>query len=187
MKNTPLKFPLIVLCMLMASVFVIQSCGDDDVEGCTDINAENYDPEATIDNNTCIYARDKFIGEYVAVFTCPGTLAFISNDSLPVIIEPAIDPDDTDGIILSLFVNGGAIPLRGTVEGNTLVMMDELMDVVIPDVPLVGTITGDVMGTGTATLSTDETVLTGNVMVSVSAAGLPFTISDDCTIVGTKQ
>ena len=35
-------------------------CNDTDVDGCTDSNAENYDPDATVDDGTCEYQPSYF-------------------------------------------------------------------------------------------------------------------------------
>lgn len=34
--------------------------------GCTDSYSDNYDPEAKLDDDTCVPTRDKFVGEYDA-------------------------------------------------------------------------------------------------------------------------
>lgn len=155
--------------------------------GCTDPDAENFDSDATNDDGSCVYARDKFIGTYFSMFECPGLLASLSNDSLTVIIEPGLDPDEKNSIIVSIEIMGFPIPFRGTVSGDTLTIMDELKDATIPDLPLIGTITADVLGEGTATLSSDLNTLTGNVNLTISAAILPADIGGDCQLVGTRQ
>lgn len=34
--------------------------------GCTDVNSDNYDPEATQDDDTCVPTREKFLGDFEA-------------------------------------------------------------------------------------------------------------------------
>ncbi len=211
MKNNNLIFTFFSLLMLVGLILTFQSCGDDEIEGCTDITADNYDATATLDSGncvysgctdpdaenynsqatnddgSCVYARDKFIGMYLSVFTCPGFLAALSNDSLLIVIEPGLDENDKSSIILSLEVMGILISFRGSVDGETLTIMDELKDAVLPDLPTIGTITADVVGTGSATLSSDLSTIDGTVNLVVTAAGLPVPITGECTLVGMRQ
>jgi len=39
-------------------------------EGCTDPYAENFDPSAEVENNTCVSPRDKFLGIYTVQYQC---------------------------------------------------------------------------------------------------------------------
>lgn len=58
----------------------------DDISGCTDRTADNYNPDAVRDDNSCINARDKFLGVYK-------TLHIFFPDSLPVV--GSTNPDST--------------------------------------------------------------------------------------------
>ena len=185
MKNRMNLFSIFLMTVLAFGMISIQSCGDDDIEGCTDPESTNYNAEATIDDGSCAYERDVFIGEYLADFSCPGTLAFVNNDSLIIKIDPSLDQTNKSEVILNIPISGVDVALRGSVANGTLTINDELKDVVIPNVPIVGTVMGDVVGEGTATMSNDNNTLTGNVMVTVKTA---FTdIVDNCTIVGQRQ
>jgi|GEM_PF-2167607 len=55
MKNTLIA--LSVLCLLLAS-----SC--DEIEGCTDPSSLNYDQDATLDDGSCLYVADAYVGTY---------------------------------------------------------------------------------------------------------------------------
>ena len=39
-------------------------------EGCTDFGAENYDPDAVMNDGSCIQVYDKFVGEYIVDSDC---------------------------------------------------------------------------------------------------------------------
>ena len=39
-------------------------------EGCTEFTAENYDPEAVINDGSCIEVRDKFLGNFAVIPEC---------------------------------------------------------------------------------------------------------------------
>ena len=55
-------FPLPLLLMLL---IILSSCGANDKVGCMDPLAKNYDPDATINGNNCIYPADEFLGQWV--------------------------------------------------------------------------------------------------------------------------
>ncbi|HAP70495.1 MAG TPA: hypothetical protein DCR04_12365 [Flavobacteriales bacterium] len=78
MKGTPTSsmnksFYRLLLCVMISGVTV----GCQKERGCTDAYADNYDPEAKQDDDTCIHKRLKFIGD----FDCNGTLE-IGQDTL---------------------------------------------------------------------------------------------------------
>jgi hypothetical protein len=50
--------------LLCGSVFIQYGCGE--IRGCTDSYSDNYDAEATEDDDTCVPTRFKFVGEYDA-------------------------------------------------------------------------------------------------------------------------
>ena len=158
------------------------SCGDDDVMGCTDPDAENYNAEATTDDGTCTYARDKFVGSYLGTFQCPGLLAIISSDSLVFTIAESLDPANKDEVIVTLTNVGGlTFDLTGTVSGNNLDINAELLGV-----PIQG-VTGDVTGTGTGSLNADGTELTADITLTVGIPLLGINDTQTCTLVGTRQ
>ncbi|MFT4981061.1 MAG: hypothetical protein ACI9UR_000908 [Bacteroidia bacterium] len=57
-----MRFTLLFLTIILAS-----SCKN---EGCTDFEAENYDPEAVINDGSCILTRDKFLGNFQVSSDC---------------------------------------------------------------------------------------------------------------------
>ena len=102
--------------------------------------SENYNEQANVDDGSCVYARDKFIGSYNATETCTSgqynwamTIETIADDVTKVLtknfggfdfaIEALIDGNkitfDFDGII-----SGTAISIKGSGElradGKTL-------------------------------------------------------------------
>jgi len=62
-KIKRLKMALVILGGMS---MIFSSCSEDDlaIQGCTDITATNYIVSATVDDGTCSYLSDLFIGEY---------------------------------------------------------------------------------------------------------------------------
>ncbi|MCB0755440.1 MAG: hypothetical protein H6602_13140 [Flavobacteriales bacterium] len=49
-------------------VTALYSCKDN--EGCTQFGSENYDPDAIVDDGSCVHIRDKFIGTFNVTSDC---------------------------------------------------------------------------------------------------------------------
>lgn len=84
----------------LVSVLFLQSC--DKQRGCNDFGAENYDPDALIDDGSCIESRDKFIGAYSVYSNCfsNGFLRNISETSDRFVVEVS-GINDTLGSVLA--------------------------------------------------------------------------------------
>ena len=101
-----------LLCVLMVGTAV--SCQKE--RGCTDAYADNYDPEAKEDDDTCIHKRFKFIGDY----DCNGTME-IGPDTLVPIADFLVNFTDSttenqnDLIITIHNFDRTQYPLRATV------------------------------------------------------------------------
>lgn len=177
------KLSFYSLLLLFVSAFMISSCGDDDVEGCTDPEAENYNAEATVSDGSCVYARDKFIGNYTGSFTCPGILGgIISQDMLEFTISEGLDANARDEVIVSLMNVGGlTIDLTANASGDMLTIDAEILGV-----PVQG-FTGDVTGMGTATLDASGEMITAEIDMNVSVPVIQLDAAETCILVGTKQ
>lgn len=68
------------------------SCAEDEVPGCTDPEAVNYNPEASVDDNSCIYDPNCSI----SIAVIPDTIEFGS-----LIIIPSFDPLEASEILWS--------------------------------------------------------------------------------------
>ncbi|MDA8693033.1 hypothetical protein N9L92_03150 [Saprospiraceae bacterium] len=178
---------LLKISILAAFIFTFQSCGDDDVVGCMDPAAENFDADANVSGD-CTFARDKFLGSYLGVFTCPGDLSLLSNDSIQFSIIEGLDPDIKSDIILELIVDGFPLAIAGKVEGDVLTLMQELTGVPIPT-PL-GEFPGDVTAVGMAMVSNGNQTLTATLDLDViiqSPIGGSLDVADMCGITGDRQ
>lgn len=84
--------------------------------GCTDQGAENYNANATIDDGSCIYARDKFIGAYNVNENCTS-----GNFTYSLTITPSTTT--TDAMVISNF-GGYGVNVRATVSGANISFND---------------------------------------------------------------
>lgn len=53
---------------ILISVLLFVGCSKH--EGCTEFGAENYDPDAIVNDGNCVKVYDKFIGEYMVDSNC---------------------------------------------------------------------------------------------------------------------
>ncbi len=100
---------LIVLIFFCSVLFISSGCKKDPVRGCTDHQAENYDPKAEESDDSCIYARDKFLGVYQVTQTC---------DTYDVTYSITIEEssNNVDVAVISGF--NGFYPLPITIDGS---------------------------------------------------------------------
>jgi len=178
-----------ILCIALFSVAAIfSSCGDDDeVMGCTDAEAENFDALAVVDDNTCIYARDKFLGDYLSSLNCPNdaVLMAISTDSLTFAISEGLDQADNSAVNVTF--------TSGVVSGLSFAAAISGMNLTIPETTLTGLpfdvggvmLVLDITASGSFTISDDDLVGTIELLAAqASGATLGF---DTCDVIGVKQ
>lgn len=161
---------------VIAAALLLSSCGDssEDVAGCTDSRAENYNPNATSNNNSCVYPNEKFFAKYIGDFACGAPLSSIQEMGIEFELAPPANADDVDKVTLSTTVTGIPISLEGTVDGNTV----EFLEKKVENVSFMG-LSVDVVFSGTATLSGDD--ISADLSISASL------LSGNCTFTGKKQ
>jgi hypothetical protein len=102
-----------LLIVIIAFSTAVQSCNKK--EGCTDPTADNYDPSAELENATCINAREKFAGVFLANDNC----AFVQKNYVCEVIKA--NDNLTDIFILNIH-NLNTSPVRARVNGSTFVI-----------------------------------------------------------------
>lgn len=131
--------------------------GVQEIEGCTDPNADNYDPDATVDDGSCIYGSANFgigsvTGDNIQILmdnsTAVAGFQFTLTDSPDVLTvtgasggsaeDNGFEVSTSDlGIVIGFSLTGGSIPSGSGVltnlsyslsgSGNTLICIDELI------------------------------------------------------------
>lgn len=94
------KGNVLVLVFSVLAALMITSCVEK--RGCTSSYADNYDPEATQDDDTCVPTRDKFVGQFEANGTIeigPDTLVPY-DDVFVNIVDSTVASQD--GMVLSV-------------------------------------------------------------------------------------
>lgn len=194
-----------IFCLFLT--IAICSCGEDDVPGCTNIAADNYNSLATTDDGSCIitgctnelaenynpaatntdigaciFPRDKFLGEYVGSLNCLIIDQFNSMTT-NVLLEPV--SDDLTKITITLTSEDFTLPLDATVDGDEMTMM-------ATEFPLTVAVLGndtDVLIDidGTATLNDSGQELSGSLTAKVVVAETgQELINDNCTLMATR-
>ena len=174
-------YSLFIPILALSLVFTV-GCGDDEVDGCTDSQATNYNPDAT--NNTgCVYARDKFIGNYVGSNICANLTVFSSADLTFDIA--AVDLENVENVVITLNL-AFPISLGGAVNGNSLTInADNLGPFPIPEF---GGLPLFICAEGTATFNESTQTLSGPFTVTGKDPTTgAIAATDGCTITGVKQ
>ena len=143
---------------LLILVFTISSCQK---QGCTNANAENYDADATEDDGTCTFARDKFIGSYDVSRSC----VYESDSSFT--LQVSVGPNDDEIVLKNLF--GWNESLRAQVSGADISFKDENAGITYE---------------GTGYLAGNELIVTYDVCETFY---YPCSDPDECTSTCTKQ
>ncbi len=102
------------------------SCVPDPVVGCTDADADNYNPEAEESDNSCVYARDKFLNEYNGINECPAPLPGESA----FVLEITEGLDGSNAVQIEFKDLDLPVPiLNGTAQGDSIIVEPDVYQV----------------------------------------------------------
>ena len=112
---------------LVIGLTLFSSCGKDEpgtttITGCTDETAENYNPDATESDNNCVYARDKFIGNYLGSMTFEFLGGLLDQDSLAFAITPGIS--NANEVLVGVTIQSIPVFLNGQTVGDSIFVDD---------------------------------------------------------------
>lgn len=101
--------------LISAACLTLGFSGCNKKGGCTDPNAENFDPSAEMEDGTCIAQRDKFIGFYDVSYQCN---RWIPEQTIPRIVKSTITLDQIWIQNFDEFQNS----IVATVSRNTIII-----------------------------------------------------------------
>ena len=168
-------FSYLPIVIATALITTFASC-DDKTQGCTDPEAENYNSEATSNDGTCIYARDKFVGEYSGNLNCLGVLSVSLNGETTFNIDESSSGVDKVDITI---MTEPILRLEGTINGDVMTIRDT-----IPDITADPFGTFNLIASGDLTITNQEMNIAGTLNVVIQSG---LTISDNCEIEGMKK
>ena len=128
--------------MLFLASFLAFGCDDDadmPISGCDDSSALNFNADATINDGSCAYERDLFLGLYQSVRTgCLPSDNFLQDAIVTFKIEPFANATDQ----VKILVGGvhSALNFVGDVSADKLIINDEvdLFESVVSDAFMFG-------------------------------------------------
>jgi hypothetical protein len=107
--------PLKALFILSIMCFISACSSEEEIRGCMDPTAVNFDSSATINDGSCTFLRDEYIGSYdVQLSSCDKT-AFFSN------LKVVINPDGSNSSDVGIVVNNvyvRALIFKGSVSNS---------------------------------------------------------------------
>jgi hypothetical protein len=72
----------------VALICFTPSCKKDKIKGCMNIEATNYAENANVDDGSCVYARDKFLGNWIGSKLCSSNP---QDSTSTILIVPVAD------------------------------------------------------------------------------------------------
>lgn len=171
--NSILKY-LVVVVVGIATLVCFDSCQK--VEGCTDETAENYNPDAEVSDNSCTYARDKFIGTFKGTLDCQAPLP--SGEEFTMVVSESLSSNSE--VLLNFEDLANPLPeLSARAEGNKLIIDPKQVSVALD--PSNPTVLTDLEYSGEATIAGDN--LSGQILVKIILLGSSL----PCNMTATKQ
>jgi len=196
-----------LLAILILSVII--ACGEEDVPGCTNSLATNYNSSATVDDGSCIitgctddraenfdpsanqadaascvFARDKFLGTYLGSLNCLIIDQF--NSDTTTVMLTAVDNDVTKISITLSSSEDFTLPLDATVDGDDILMSTTDFPVTVDILGMPTDVLVDVDGSASINEARTELIGSFTAQVKIAATGADL-LNDSCTLAAVKQ
>lgn len=169
------NFTVIIALLMVAMTTLFQGCSES-AKGCTDPTAESYDPNAEEnDVSACVYARDKFVGEYEGDLECLGLLGPTINGMTTFSIDES--SKGTEYVDITIQSNP-VLRLEALVSGSLL-----SVNTFIPGVTI-NMAVFDITAEGDLNIDNTQTMIDGQLMITLKGI---VSIPDNCNITGVKK
>ncbi len=122
-----MKYYIMIIGLVM---IIIPSCSsDEELPGCTDPSAENYNPNATVQSN-CSYLSDVFVGAYDSTISdCSRDQELFEN--IQIIIQA--DNDEPNEVVLALSgLYSGTLLFESVISSTNQISFNTSYSVVSP-------------------------------------------------------
>ncbi len=108
--------------LLIAPLFIISSCEEEAIHGCLDSQACNYNPEATLDNNSCEYVSEGYdCGQiYIGLKTEGGIVFYVDETGQHGLVAAMVDLGQFDWGCYGTELSEAGGMVIGTGYQNTL-------------------------------------------------------------------
>jgi len=185
--------------LILLSLVIFQTSCKKEVSGCTDPLADNYNGDASLEDNTCTYQL-RFAGNYDGVFDCKGQFAALFSEAELSISELPVKNELN--IIIQTAV--GPLPVKGIITAFDTVTVDAtLSDIEVdPEIFVPNSGSDPIKAKGTVktklSISADNKTITGILNLSMTnqesivISGIPLPpgfikLDDSCNFVATKE
>lgn len=162
---------------ILILVLVLTSCEKkpEPVLGCTDKEAENYNPNATDSDGNCTYAREAFLGDFSGTIQCGGLIP----DPSPFTMSITEGLTGNNNVIIEIKDTPVAFPIvDGYAVTDSLYVTKNTYQIEVLGVP------SDVEISGNAVYTDEQTTLSGLLKLQTELMGTPLT--DNCTFTVKK-
>lgn len=109
--------------MIIFGCLTFNSCTKEEVYGCTNPESENFNPDATVDDGSCTYIRDRFLGTYKSTGN-----QFCDEELFVGTLTIVEDAENTQKVKMILNTFGVIIELSGIMNESTIVFSGERTD-----------------------------------------------------------
>ncbi len=189
-------FNYLICIIFLGTLFISCKKDPETVTGCTDPLADNFNPDATVSDTTCLFVK-RFLGEYTGDFKCKGAFA-----SVFTMADLSITELLKNEVIITIKSSIGPLPVMGKTAKNEVTVDATLQNLTINPGDIIAGASGDpIKADGKVktvlSISSDNKTLTGNLNITLITkeptiiSGFPipagFTLMDDCGFTGVKK
>jgi len=99
----------IYVLFIVFTVFIVYGCSsDEEISGCMDPESSNFSSSATLDDGSCRFFADEYVGMYdIATTNCSPSMGFFEDLSVSILKTRTAGPNDLGFVINGILSNAG--------------------------------------------------------------------------------